>query len=208
VTYAFNDLALYRSLVLLDQSPHSVRAETVGFSATSRTGGMWLLMFEVLERLWSLCVGVCEFAVGRGSVGASGSGQIALEDGEEDAHLLRADISDLPDDDDDNYDDDNDEHGDGLSTRDPVGNNVPDESARRGRLILDQLHHNAHHLYARLITTAAGGWELTDDNLRALMGASRLSWRGRNAADAKFWLALARTWNVEPTVAATETQAE
>lgn len=189
VTYAFGDLALYRSLVLLDQSPHSVHAETVGFSATSRTGGMWLLMFEMLERIWHLCVGVCEFALGRGRVG----GPINLEDGDEDAHLLNANLTDIANEDDD---DDDEPLPDGTAV------SIPDESARRGRLILDQLHHNAHHLYARLIGTAAGTWELSDSNLRTLSGSSRLTWGGRESADSKFWLALARTWNVEPTVAA------
>jgi hypothetical protein len=198
ITYAFVDLALYRSLVLLDQSPHSVHAETVGFSATSRTGGMWLVVFEMFERLWHLCVGLCEFTIGRGNVGA-----IALED-DEHAVLLRVEPAD---------DDDTttvpDTEADGESDSDAVGGARADvdidltEAIRRGRLILDQLHHNAHHLYARLLTTAAGSWELSDDSLRTLTGSSRLSWGGRTASDSRFWLALARTWNVEPT---TETE--
>lgn len=202
-TYAFGDLALYRSLVLLDQSPRGVRAETVGFSATNRSGGLWLVVFEMLERIWHLCVGVCEFALGRGNVG---SGPIALPDGEEDAQrLLTADISDLLDDaTQPDSDDDGDDDEDGLdepsaSSSTARSSSVPDDTARRGRLILDQLHHNAYHLYARLVGVAAGGWELSDANLRSLTGASRLSpWGGRGSGDAQFWLRLARTWNVEP----------
>lgn len=190
-SYAFADLALYRSLVLLDQSPKGVCAETVGFSATNRAGGIWLVVFEMLERVWNLCVGVCEFAMGRGNVG----GPIALPEGEEDARrLLETDMSELI------VDEDED-----VETLDepPIGpsSSIPDDVARRGRLILDQLHHNAYHLYARLIGVAAGGWELTDDNLRTLTGASRLNpWGGRGSAEAQFWLRLARTWDVEPEV--------
>lgn len=193
-SYAFSDLALYRSLVLLDQSPRGVRAETVGFSATNRSGGLWLVVFEMLERIWHLCVGVCEFALGRGHVG----GPIALPEGEEDARrLLATDMSDLLGD--DGNDVDEDEVYDEPSI--VPSSSVPDDVARRGRLILDQLHHNAYHLYARLIGVAAGGWELTDDNLRALTGASRLNpWGGRGSGDAQFWLRLARTWNVEPEI--------
>lgn len=190
-TYAFKDLALYRSLVLLDQSPRGVHAETVGFSATSRAGGMWLIVFEMLERIWNLCVGVCEFALGRGQVG-----HIALDDDDIDQdsarHLLGADL--VGDEDDEEDDDDDDEP---LS-----GDRVPDDLARRGRLILDQFHHNAYHLYARLVSQAAGNWELTDADVRQLTGASRLSpWGGRESTEGRYWLALARAWNVEPSVA-------
>jgi hypothetical protein len=187
-SYAFADLALYRSLVLLDQSPRGVRAETVGFSATNRAGGIWLVVFEMLERVWNLCVGVCEFAMGRGDVG----GPIALPEGEEDARrLLATDMSELI----------GDEGDEETYDEAPImsSSTIPDDIARRGRLILDQLHHNAYHLYARLITVAAGGWELTDDHLLTLTGASRLNpWGGRGSAEAQFWLRLARTWNVEP----------
>ncbi|BEI85320.1 hypothetical protein CcaverHIS002_0507210 [Cutaneotrichosporon cavernicola] len=189
-TYAFADLALYRSLVLLDQSPRGVRAETVGFSATNRAGGIWLIVFEMLERVWNLCVGVCEFAMGRGHV----VGPIALPEGEEDARrLLATDMSEL------SGDEDDEEAFDEQPIVAPT--TIPDDTARRGRLILDQLHHNAYHLYARLIGVAAGGWELTDDNLRTLTGASRLNpWGGRGSVEAQFWLRLARKWNVEPEV--------
>ncbi|KAL1411340.1 hypothetical protein Q8F55_002291 [Vanrija albida] len=191
LSYSFADLVLYRSLVYLDESPSSVQARAVGFSATSRRGGLWLMVFEVLERIWSLCVGVCEFAIGRGRAGA-----IALEEDEDTLqHLLSADgrpeLDDVAGDDDEAQD---------LPPL--AGDNdapIADDTARRGRLILGQLRHNTHHLYARLLAVAAGKWELSDADLRELTGASRLSpWSGRGSVDSRFWLALARTWNVEP----------
>lgn len=191
LSYSFADLVLYRSLVYLDESPTSVQARTVGFSATSRRGGLWLLVFEVLERLWNLCVGVCEFAIGRGRVGA-----IALEEDEDTLqHLLSADGR--PELDEVGDDDDNAQDLPNLATADDEP--IQDDTARRGRLILGQLRHNTHHLYARLLAVAAGKWELSDADLRELTGASRLSpWSGRGSVDSRFWLALARTWNVEP----------
>lgn len=186
VTYAFGDMALYRSLLLLDSSPPGVHAETVGFSYTSRSGGVWLIIFEMLERMWSLCVGVCEFALGRGRVG-----DIALGEDDDDARrLLTTDVAELAGTNGE-YDDEEQSSDDDSS--------LPDGMARRGRLILDQLHHNAYHLYARLLAVAAGQWELSDADLRELTGTSRLSpWGGRKSAESQFWLALARTWNIEP----------
>ncbi|EJT49883.1 endopeptidase [Trichosporon asahii var. asahii CBS 2479] len=187
VTYSFADLGLYRSLVLLDQSPRGVRATTVGFTATNRSGGMWLVVFELLESMWHLCVGVCDFALGRGRVG------IQLEDSE-DARLLRdADVHSLLD----NYDDEDDI---AMSTE-PDDGSIPDDTARRGRLILDQFHHNAYHLYARLISVSAGSWELTPAQLKELTGR----WTGGNEEERQ-WLALARNWNVEPAIGSENTE--
>lgn len=181
VTYSFSDLGLYRSLVLLDQSPRGVRASTVGFTATNRAGGMWLVVFELLESMWHLCVGVCEFALGRGNVG------IQLDDSEEARLLHDTDVRSLLE----NYDD---EEENNMSSE-PEDNSIPDDTARRGRLILDQLHHNAYHLYARLISVSAGSWELTPAQLKKLTGR----WTGGNEEERQ-WLALARSWNVEPAI--------
>lgn len=187
VTYSFADLGLYRSLVLLDQSPRGVRATTVGFTATNRSGGMWLVVFELLESMWHLCVGVCDFALGRGRVG------IQLEDSE-DARLLRdADVHSLLD----NYDDEDDN----IISAEADDGPIPDDTARRGRLILDQFHHNAYHLYARLISVSAGSWELTPAQLKELTGR----WTGGNEEERQ-WLALARNWNVEPAIGSEHTE--
>lgn len=119
LSYLFSDLPLYRSLLMLDQSPSTVSIS----GRLSRQGGWWLFAFEVFERCWSLCVGVCEYATGRGRVG-----EIALKDGEDDARLLGPEDLLIGDD------------GEAVAE---------DEAVRRGRLILRQFWHQTYHSSSR-----------------------------------------------------------
>ncbi|ORX36087.1 hypothetical protein BD324DRAFT_630100 [Kockovaella imperatae] len=197
VTYAFSDLPLYRSLLLLSSSPSNV---TVG-QTLSKSGGLWLVAFELLEKVWRLCVGVCEFAVGRGSVG-----DIRLEAGEENDPLFGeydesppeigtlANLGNIAAEGSD-YNDDGAE-GDGLST--DVGE---EESIRRGRLVLRQFHHQSYHFYRRLkqLRRGDGGDGLTEAELRELCGTSRWTiWGGDpgSTVEGKWWTALARRWGI------------
>ncbi|WWD17777.1 hypothetical protein CI109_102218 [Kwoniella shandongensis] len=190
ITYSFADLPLYRSLLLLSSSPPTVHA------GISKTGGWWLLAFELIERAWKLCVGVCEFAVGRGG------GQVHLEDGEEDARLL-----------DDTVDLDLDN---GIITsleeaeaEAEAEGEEEDEAVRRGRLILRQFQHNTFHLNHQLRSTinsrprsrtngqvtSSASSPLTNTELRYLVGSK---WFGGGGVgpEGRFWQDIARVWGV------------
>ncbi|WVR05979.1 hypothetical protein IAU60_003007 [Kwoniella sp. DSM 27419] len=179
VSYAYADLPLYRSLLLLSSSPPTVHA------GVSKTGGWWLLAFEVISRVWQVCVGVCEFAVGKGRVG--GEGHVRLDEGEEDARLLGADDQlSLNPPDDESADDET----------------VEDEAVRRGRLILRQLHHNTYHLHSQLMEVLSKRTNspetesvpLTRAELKRLVG-SKWSLRGSREEE-RFWSDLARVWGM------------
>ncbi|WWC66490.1 uncharacterized protein I206_100392 [Kwoniella pini CBS 10737] len=179
ITYAFADLPLYKSLLLLTSSPPTVHA------GVSKTGGWWLLAFEVMERAWKLCVGVCGFAVGRGIVGEEG--HLRLDEGEEDAHLLGSedDVITAPD-----------------GEEDGIDNESEDEAIRRGRLILRQLHHNTFHLHSRLegiINSRPRGEysrtaPLTQVEIRQLVG-TRWPLTGTGSEE-RFWIDIARVWGL------------
>ncbi|WVF70901.1 hypothetical protein IAT40_005696 [Kwoniella sp. CBS 6097] len=189
ITYAFSDLPLYRSLLLLTNSPPTVYAGVY----TSTTGGWWLLAFEVLERAWKLCVGVCEFAVGKGRVGDGDEGHLRLDEGEEDARLLGE------------YGNDADEEDD----------EDEDEAIRRGRLILRQLHHNTYHLHHQLkaVLTSRNSNSNSNSNgsnvsqtaplreveIKQLVGSSgRWSFGvgGSVGGEVAFWKDLSRVWGM------------
>ncbi|WWC58490.1 uncharacterized protein I303_101033 [Kwoniella dejecticola CBS 10117] len=179
VTYAFGDLSLYKSLLLLTSSPPTVHA------GMSKTGGWWLLAFEVMERAWKLCVGVCEFAVGRGRVGEEG--HLRLDEGEEDARLLGGEEE--------------------IITTPPGGeeeeedNEPEDEAIRRGRLILRQMHHETYHLHSRLkevIESRPRGEgsrmsPLTQSELRLLVGSR---WPLSGQGESQFWSDIATVWGM------------
>ena len=175
VSYAFADLPLYRSLVLLDDSPTSITIS----STLSRSGGLWLLAFEIMERVWRLCVGVCEYAIGRGRV----EGEIKLDDGDEDAEPLL----------------DTDAVPDAVDPDDTIPEE--DEAIRRARLILRQLHHHSFHLYKRLSEVfqhrSARAVDLSAAELKQLTGKSI---GGAQASDRRFWQSLARRWGMLDTI--------
>lgn len=193
-TYHLSDLPLYRSLLLLDASPPSISL-THGPSlhsppppgSSSRSlytgqGGWWLLAFDIMSSFWALCVGVCEYAVGRGRP----AGEIYLqeEEGDEDARtlLIPRDLEDIEGDDES-----------GMFGQDQE----EDGAVRRGRLILRQLYHSTFHLHARLVQVRNGtqgrrgkGGKLGDKEVKELAGTKLYV----SADEARFWQDLAREW--------------
>lgn len=169
LTYTFADLPLYRSLLLLSTSPPSVHTTSTG---------LWMLAFELLERVWRLCVGVCEYAIGRGRVGdiriGEDEGQVS---GEEDARLLRD-----------------------MEEPDGFDGGEEDEAVRKGRLILRQFQHNSYHLHARLREVTKGDLtgRLTEAQLRELCGTRWNMFGGKvgSTAEGRLWSHLARVWGM------------
>ncbi|WVN85166.1 uncharacterized protein L203_100311 [Cryptococcus depauperatus CBS 7841] len=178
MTYSLAGLPLYRSLLLLASSPPSVHA------GVNKEGGWWLLVYEVLERIWRVCVGVCGFAVGHGNV----EGELRLEDGAEDARLLSSareeDLLDLLSE---------------AASEENTTLNVTseDELARQGRLILRQLFHNTHHFYVHLLSVLASRpkeqqsiGQLNDAEVKELTSL----WDGK--LEVVFWREITRRWGV------------
>lgn len=175
ITYAFPDIPLYRSLLLLQLSPPSVTIS----SKLGVRGNLWVWAFEVLERAWNLCKGVCEYALGQGNVG-----DIALSEGEEDARLIddQAPGDSLID------DEDEDEREGSASEA---------EAVRVGRLLLRQFHHNTYHLHARLQAVRRGtGGPLTETEVRELVGRSWRLGRLLGSDEGRWWNSLATTWGI------------
>jgi hypothetical protein len=147
---------------------------------------MWLWAFELLERAWRLCRGVCEYALGQGNVG-----DVRLEEGEEDARLIDP-HSYL-----DSTSDTEGEDDDGEDEEDGPGAGREDEAIRVGRLLVRQFHHNTYHLHSRLKSVRRGtGGKLTEAELKELCGKS---WRWSSVSDSaegKWWIDLARMWGV------------
>ena len=145
---------------------------------------MWIWAFELVERAWRLCRGVCEYALGQGQIG-----DLRLEEeGEEDARLIDTSDFDVAGrEGDDNDSDDGEDDGEGRE----------DEAIRVGRLLLRQFHHNTYHLHARLKGVRRGtGGRLTETELKELCGKS---WRWSNVSDTaegKWWIDIARTWGI------------
>ncbi len=140
--------------------------------------GLWMIAFELLERLWKLCVGVCEYAIGRGQVGEDRIDEDEeYGEGEEDGRLLG-------DADEEVVNADEDE----------------DESVRKGRLILRQFQHNSYHLHARLKTATKGmrGETLTEAQLRELCGTKWSVFGGglSQTAEGIWWNNLSRVWGL------------
>ncbi|WRT64258.1 uncharacterized protein IL334_001189 [Kwoniella shivajii] len=179
ISYSFSDLPLYRSLLLLTSSPPTVHA------GMSKTGGWWLLAFELLEQAWKLCVGVCQFAVGKGRVGEEG--QFRLDEGEEDASLLGSEDDFGPE---------------TVEEQDQIDEHQEDEAIRRGKLILRQLHHNTYHLDAKLRSVlgsrprgdAFRTASLNVAEIRELVGRK---WHlGGPEGEDQFWLDVSGKWGM------------
>jgi hypothetical protein len=121
-----------------------------------------------VDRVWTICAGVCEYAVGRGRVGA-GALSVGPDEGDENTQLLP---------DDEGEEEDKEE----------------DEAVRRGRLILRQLHHNTFHLHASLVASRVGdgaGGMLSLKQVREVTG----KWIVKED-EARFYSDLAGRWKV------------
>lgn len=151
-------------------------------SDTTPAGGSgddwWMTLYDLMDRVWSLCTGVCEYAVGKGRVGEislgldrdrdyGGEGD---RDGEEDARLL--DDQDIQD---------GQEEGD-MEMESEVG---------KGRMIMRQLYHNTHHLHQRLQDLSLDDGGITKGQARRLTGQWIVS-----EDDIRFWTDLRCRWGI------------
>ena len=158
VGYTFSDIPLYKLV-----------------STTTTTSDWWITFYDLYNKVYTICAGVCEYAVGRGQVGISlgddnhsrqGDGRGL--DGEEDSLLQREDEED---------EDEGEEGG--------------NEETRRGQLILKRFHHHSYHLRALLDTVHTSGEVMTTGQVRELTGKWRVS-----GEEYTFWSDLARRWEV------------
>ena len=167
----------------LQRSPASVSLST----QLSASGGIWLFFFELCERAYALCKGVCEYALGVAPVG-----YIRLDNGEEDARLLDSPglagvaEAELQDEEEENE----------LDESRPKSDSE-DEAVRVGRLLLRQFHHNTYHLYKRLRKVhSSSAKPLTEPELRVLC---KKDWSWGPIAqkpESRWWIALAHVWGV------------
>ena len=141
------------------------------------------MAFEVFEKVWNLCLGVCSFAIGPGVP----RGEIRLERGDEDASSLDLRTGLLDEDDRDQQGEDEDGEDDDLE----------EESIRIGRLLLRQFHHHSYHLYQQLRSVRRGTRGLlTEAEVSTLVGKSWTFRRILGTGQADWWNDLAVTWGV------------
>ena len=127
--YQFSDIPLYKSLTPSEGSGSG--------------SDWWLTIYDLVDRVWTICAGVCEYAVGRGQVGQVSLGDSAW-DGEDDLLLPGDDGEDV---------------------------NGEEEDVRRGRMILRQLYHQTYHLHGRVRDVQREGQGgLTVGQVRELSG--------------------------------------
>lgn len=244
ISYAFADIPLYRTLLSLIDSPPGIHAESefdsaepannnidgrrnTSIKAASRKNDSWWLTFyDLVENVWSLCMGVCEYAIGRGRVGESSNGGarergrgrgIYLDEaeGDEDARLLGDDEAENQN----LRDGGEDEHlnlgGNGDGEEEILGDGEEgdeDEALRQGRLILRQLYHNTYHLHRRLEEVRNGRTKggLTEKELAVLVGSrwGLGGWMGGRGGleEGRFWVDVAGRWGMvhDPEAAAEE----
>lgn len=163
MTYGFSDIPLYRTIQALATSLSLSEAEADGGS-----DDWWITLYNLVDKVWAVCAGVCEYAVGRGRVGHISLDQAEGNRGEdESARLL------------------DDESISGIA-----GERDSDDMASRGRLMVRQLYHNSHHLHARLKGADIGSGGLTSRQARDLTGQWVVS-----KDDVQFWTDLARRWD-------------
>ena len=179
---------------------------------TLSQASLWVYAFELLERMWQLCSGVCEYAIGKGNVGygpiALGPDELGQEgsgegEGEEDARML-GDVDDALI---------------GSSTlrsatqatgvgakagnEKLTGDEGEDEDeedlVRRGRLMLRQLQHNTYHLHARLKSVLGDGERQTgisEPQLKMLVGSRWFGGKISETIEGSWWSDLARVWGM------------
>lgn len=157
--YTFSDIPLYKLV-----------------STTTTTSDWWITFYNLYDKVYTICAGVCEYAVGRGQVGSIslqgdslGQGDGRGLDGEEDDGLLQ------------NQDEDEDDNEEDMRE----GN----EETRRGQMILRRFYHHSYHLHALLDTVHTPGEVMTMGQVRGLTGKWRVT-----GDEFKFWSDLARRW--------------
>lgn len=148
--YTFSDVPLYKLV-----------------STPTTTPDWWITFYDLFDKVYSICAGVCEYAVGRGQVGISLPGDShsrqGLCEGEEEELLQDAEGN---------------EEGEGEA-----------DEAKRGQMILRQFYHHSYHLGALLEDIPKPGEAMTMGKVRELTGKWRVT-----GDDYKFWSDLAGHW--------------
>ena len=148
--YTFSDIPLYKLV-----------------STPTTTPDWWITFYDLFDKVYSICAGVCEYAVGRGQVGISLSGdnhsRQGLGEGEEEELLQDAEGN---------------EEGEGEA-----------DEAKKGQMILRQFYHHSYHLGALLDNITTPGEAMTMGKVRELTGKWRVT-----GEEYKFWSDLAKRW--------------
>ena len=148
--YTFSDIPLYKLV-----------------STPTTTPDWWITFYDLFDKVYSICAGVCEYAVGRGQVGISLGGDShsrqGLGEGEDEGLLQDAEGND---------------EGDGEA-----------DEAKRGQTILRQFYHHSYHLGALLDNVTTPGEAITMGQVRELTGKWRVT-----GDEYKFWSDLAGHW--------------
>jgi hypothetical protein len=157
VGYTFPDIPLYKLV-----------------STTTTTSDWWITFYDLFDKVYTICAGVCEYAVGRGQVGSislqgDGDGDRRGQGHEEEDELLQNE------DEVDNDDEEDEREG--------------NEETRRGQMILRRFYHHSYHLRALLDTVHTSGEVMTMGQVRELTGKWRVT-----GDEYKFWSDLARRW--------------
>ena len=216
ISYSFGDIPLYRTLRALSLGPGNSVSISNGngngndnqqadVDGTADPGGTntsqaaaaaaaaagddwWMTLYDLMDRVWSLCTGVCEYAIGKGRVGEISLGvdrdRDPRGDGEEEETRL---LDDEDDDDDEGADGEEDGDEDEREMNSDVG---------KGRMIMRQLYHNTHHLHQRLDQLRlegdnGGARGITKAQARRLTGQWIVS-----EDDIRFWTDLSRRWGI------------
>lgn len=135
----------------------------------------WITFYDLVDRVWSVCTGVCEYAIGKGRIGGislpeeqhGGDEGVRLIDGNCDGDEIQEDVD--------------------MDMGSQVG---------RGRMIIRQLYHNTHHLHQRLAQIQSD-IDLAERNGNGSgVTKSHVRWLGRQwivgIDDIRFWNDLAR----------------
>jgi hypothetical protein len=156
VGYTFSDIPLYKLV-----------------STSTTTSDWWITFYDLFDRIYSMCAGVCEYAVGRGQVGISLGDDSRQGDGRgldgEDESLLQRE--------------------DEVGNEEDEGEEGGNEESRRGQMILRRVYHHSYHLRALLDTVHTSGEVMTMGQVRELTGKWRVT-----GEEYKFWSDLARRW--------------
>jgi len=130
-----------------------------------------LTFYDLFDKVYTICAGVCEYAVGRGQVGSISLPNDSLDlrrggDEGENEPLLQ------------------------HQHEDEDGQVGGEEMIRgQGQLILRQFYHHSFHLHALLEAVVVPGQAITMGQVRELTGKWLVT-----KEDYKFWSDLARYW--------------
>ncbi|EIW72588.1 hypothetical protein TREMEDRAFT_25151 [Tremella mesenterica DSM 1558] len=191
ITYSFSDVPLYKSLL---SPPGLSQNLTTALDVGVNKRRWWLVFYDVVSGLWTVCRGVCDYALALNLVRP-----VRLDEGEEDAQeigenvpLLRNDPTHI-DSDEVGGDEGVEGVGDGDGEEEMEEMMEEEESVKVGRHMLRVLFHNTHHLYEqlRIVASRSPGRGLGEEEIKSLSG------RWARADDKAWWMALSITWGFD-----------